>query len=52
MPSLRSIPEIHVLYSLVPGCGNLAKVDFPLGHSRIQLAYKSLAQAFALLSRM
>ena len=32
MASFRSIPEIHVVYSIVPVCGNLAKIDFPLGH--------------------
>ena len=49
MASFRSILEIHVVYRIVPGCGNLAKIDFPLGHFRIQLAYSSFAQAFALI---
>ena len=43
MASFRSIPEIHVVYSIVPVCGNLAKIDFPLGHFRTQLAYRSFA---------
>ena len=49
MASFRSILEIHVVYRIVPGCGNLAKIDFPLGHFRIQLAYSSFAQALALI---
>ena len=32
MASFRSILEIHVVNRIVPGCGNLAKIDFPLGH--------------------
>ena len=49
MASFWSILVIHVVYRIVPGCGNLAKIDFPLGHFRIQLAYSSFAQAFALI---
>ena len=43
------ILEIHVVYRIVPGCGNLAKIDFPLGHFRTQLAYRSFARALALI---
>ena len=49
MASFRSIMEIHVVYRIVPGCGDLAKIDFPLGHFRTQLAYRSFAQALALI---
>ena len=43
------ILEIHVVYRIVPGCGNLAKIDFPPGHFRTQLAYRIFAQALALI---
>ena len=49
MASFRSILEIHVVYRIVPVCVNLAKIDFPLGHFRTQLAYRSFAQALALI---
>ena len=41
MASFRSILEIHVVYRIVPVCGNLAKIDFPLGHFRTQLEFYS-----------
>ena len=49
MASFRSILEIHVVYRIVPVCGYLAEIDFPLGHFRTQLAYRSFAQALALI---
>ena len=49
MASFRSILEIHVVYRIVPVCGYLADIDFPLGHFRTQLAYRIFAQALALI---